>query len=312
MVSRTVETEHAGLRLDVWLGLQPEIGSRTKAQYLIERGQVFVDARIVKASHKLQVQQIVQFAVAPPLSETTEPGLIPLQVKLDVRYEDEHVLVLNKAAGVVVHPSCGHAQDTLVNMLLAHTDQLSMRFGEKRPGIVHRLDRDTSGLLVVAKSDLAHLHLSQQFKDKTVHRLYWTIVPHRAGPASGTVTTRLLRDPRNRKRFASTKNDQGKLAITHFRRITTSSKGADWLECRLETGRTHQIRVHMFESSRGILGDPIYVTRTKLHALAPRLALHACALGFEHPTTGQFMTFQAGWPDDLRPLIDLLGFKESS
>ncbi len=296
-----VPEQSAGERLDRWLGTLAIIASRSRASLLIDQGYVTLGGRKLKASFKVPAHAAIQIEIPP--GEPTD--LRPLDSPLDILHEDQDVIVVNKPAGLVVHPAAGHAQDTLVNILLHHTSDLSMGFGENRPGIVHRIDRDTSGILVVAKTDSAHRALAAQFQEKTVHRIYWTVVAGVPAKASGTIQTHLLRHPSDRKRFASTKTGKGKLAVTHFK-VRKKASDCSWVECKLETGRTHQIRVHMTELGHPILGDAIYGGKFK--KAAPRLALHACELGFEHPRTGEQMFFQLPWPEDLIEFAKTRGF----
>jgi 23S rRNA pseudouridine1911/1915/1917 synthase len=296
--------EQGGLRLDKWLAGLEFIPSRSRAAELIDRGLVTKGGKALKASYRLQSGDRIQVEIPPP-----EPSeLQPLDAPLDLLFEDEDLVVLNKPAGLVVHPAAGHAQDTLVNILLHHVGKLSMGFNEGRPGIVHRLDRDTSGVLVVAKNDMAHHHLAAQFKHKTAHRIYWAIthgVPQRSPQ---TVRSYLARHPTDRKKFASRQDEQGKLAITHFKTLKSLPSKMSWLECRLETGRTHQIRVHLSESGLPILGDRLYGRKDKYINSLNRVALHACELGFEHPRSHEKMLFRVGWPKELAELCDELGF----
>lgn len=299
-----IPDDQQGLRLDKWLATLEVIPSRSRAAYLIDRGLVRKDGKPMKASYRLQPGDRIQIEIPEP-----EPSeLQPLNAPLDLLFEDEDLIVLNKPAGLVVHPAAGHAQDTLVNILLHHArGKLSMAFGENRPGIVHRLDRDTSGVLVVAKNDHAHHFLAAQFKNKTAHRIYWALTHGIPKKTPQTVRSYLARHPSDRKRFASSPTQQGKLAITHFKVLKTVT-GMSWLECCLETGRTHQIRVHLTESGFPILGDPLYGRRDKYVNQLNRVALHACELGFEHPRSHEKMYFRVGWPKELAKLCDELGF----
>ena len=303
----TVAAEQAGQRLDRWLADLKLLPSRSRAAELIERGLVTLNGQPLKASHKVQAGSEICVEIPPP-----EPtGLQPLDAPLDLMFEDEDLVVVNKPSGLVVHPAAGHAQDTLVNILIHHVGRLSMGFGENRPGIVHRLDRDTSGILVAAKNDFAHRFLADQFRRKTAHRMYWALVHGAPARPENTVRSTLARHPTDRKRFASTQGN-GKLAVTHYRLRESRPSGVSWLECILETGRTHQIRVHLSEAGLPILGDPIYgrkqAPRAKALGDVPRLALHACELGFEHPRTRERMNFRAGWPPELAELAARLGF----
>jgi 23S rRNA pseudouridine1911/1915/1917 synthase len=297
----TVAPGDAGLRLDKWLSGLDFIPSRSRAAELIERGLVRLNDRPLKASFKVTAGARIQIDLPPP--ETTD--LMPLDRPLDILYEDDDLVVVNKPSGLVVHPAAGHAQDTLVNILLHHVGRLSMGFSEHRPGIVHRLDRDTSGILVAAKNDLAHHGLAAQFRAKTAHRIYWAIVHGAPSPASGTYKTYLARHPRDRKRFASAA--AGKLAVTHYKvlQIAPPQQRLSWIQCRLETGRTHQIRVHLSEAGHPIFGDPIYGRRKE----ALRLALHACELGFTHPRRGDNLFFKVGWPEELAAFVRKAGFR---
>lgn len=301
-----VTAEQSTIRLDKWLGELSFVSSRTRAAELIDRGLVTLNGKTLKASQKISAGATLRIEIpAAPASR-----LLPLDAPLDVLHEDQEVIVVNKPSGLVVHPAAGHAQDTLVNILLHHVDHLSMGFNERRPGIVHRLDRDTSGILVVAKTDFAHKFLAQQFRTKQAHRIYWALVNGKPKVSPGTVRSFLARHPTDRKRFASNANGIGKSAVTHYKTLQTLPSGLSWLQCQLETGRTHQIRVHLSESGLPILGDPIYGGRAVKKISAPRMALHACELAFEHPHTRETMHFKVGWPPELAQLARELGFKD--
>lgn len=285
-----------GLRLDKFLSTLDFIPSRSRAGELITLGLVRREGHPLKASVKVAVDWEIEIHLPPP----RPTALQPLDQPIDIVYEDDDLVVVDKPAGLVVHPAAGHAQDTLVNILLHHVGQLAMGFGEQRPGIVHRLDRDTSGILVVAKNDFAHRHLAQQFRLKTAHRIYWCLTHGWARPPKGVIDTQLGRHPRDRKRFASVA--AGKRAVTHFETIETAPNiKASWIRCRLETGRTHQIRVHLSEAGLPILGDVIYGRGTKLDTGVGRLALHARELGFNHPRDERPLFFSRDWP---APLAD--------
>lgn len=295
----------AGQRLDRFLATLSFIPSRSRAVDLIKKNLVTLNGKPLKASYKVQARDEVRIEIPPP-----EPGgLQPLNAPLDVLYEDDDLMVINKRSGLVVHPAAGHAQDTLVNVLLHHAGQLSMGFGENRPGIVHRLDRDTSGILVVAKNDRAHHRLAEQFRAKTAHRIYWAVVSGVPPTREKTLRSHLARHPTDRKRYASNPKGEGKIAVTHYKVLQTVASGLSWIQCKLETGRTHQIRVHLSEAGFPILGDVIYGARSRKRDF-PRLALHACELGFIHPVTQESMFFRAGWPDDLRLSVRALGFSD--
>ena len=315
-----VQIEDDGLRLDKFLTSIEEISSRHYAQILIDQNRVTLDGRTYKASKPVKAGQSVVIDM-PPLVPTE---LVPYDFPLDIVFEDSDLLVINKPSGLVVHPAAGHQQDTLVNALLHHTTELSMKH-EQRPGIVHRIDKETSGLLVVAKNDYAHEHLSQQFKDKTTHRVYWAVVNGNVDLMQGTRRSYLARHPHDRKRHASVRNlnkiitqqeedfAYGKWAVTHFKRLETSHD-MSYLQLQLETGRTHQIRVHMSEMGHALVGDVTYgfpVKKAK-DLLTTRFYLHAAELGFIHPRTEKEMLFKTGWPAVDAEFIKNLGFKNGT
>lgn len=306
-----------GLRLDKALSLLPEIKSRSRAESLISAENVLVNGKVAKSS--LVLKESDQIQISFPSAEPT--SLQPLDLKLDVLFEDSDVIVVNKPPGLVVHPAAGHQHDTLVNALIAHTDDLAMKFGEERPGIVHRLDRETSGILVVAKNDAAQENLSQQFKARKVHRLYHALCLGIPPKPQATIQSFIARHPTDRKKFASvlgsdrkiirTKDSPpgvGKWAVTHYQVLKTHPAGLSYLQLKLETGRTHQIRVHLSELGTPILADPTYGSDRKLKSIhgslnqdllrtATRCALHAGELGFQHPISNQNLFFKVDWPD---------------
>lgn len=306
-----VAEEHHQWRLDRFLAEQDFISSRSRASWLISNGLVTRSKAALKPSSKVFLGDKLE--VQLPLTSSTQ--LEPFNFPLDILYEDDDCAVINKPAGLVVHPAAGHAQDTLVNALLHQVKNLSMGFHEQRPGIVHRLDKDTSGILVIAKNDLAHENLAKQFKEKSVHRVYWALVYGIPQPPAGICKTFLGRHPTQRKKFSS--QSKGKWAVTHYSTIR-SNKGISWLKCQLETGRTHQIRVHLSEKHHPILSDPIYGSdrfnkslSLELRNLAQklnRIGLHACELGFKHPTTNKEMRFSVDWPEDLKEVVQVLDF----
>lgn len=311
-----------GMRLDKALSSHQNIESRSKATSLIDRGFVKLNENQVKPAHKTVLGEI--FSVTLPIEE---PSLLsPYDFKLDIIYEDEFLLLVNKPSGLVVHPSFGHNDDTLVNALLHHTNQLANGFVASRPGIVHRIDKDTSGLLVVAKTDRVLSSLAKQFKMKSVHRIYKAVTYGPYREPHGTITSYLKRHPVDRKKFASEKYGPhsvptGKLAITHYSVIKQHVSGLCLVQLKLETGRTHQIRVHLSELGHPIVSDPVYCTPQRVKSIKslktrelvsnnPHLALHAAELGFTHPGTEKNMLFKVEWPDDIRPLLLSLGFNE--
>lgn len=322
-ISRAVTTEEAGQRLDKVIGPWPEIGSRSKAALLIEEARVTIAGKPVRSSYAPRAGEVIEITLPAPAKGILEPYDFPLEIL----YEDADVLVVNKPAGLVVHPSAGHAADTLVNALLAHTKDLSMGFNEERPGIVHRIDKETSGLLVVAKNNTAHEHLTKQFQARTVHRIYHALVLGHVG-SEGTVRSFLARHPTDRKRYASLRDakkqiirdesmreelNTGKWAVTHYQ-LLGRAHGMSLVSVKLETGRTHQIRVHMTEQGFPLAGDTMYGADRRLTTLPskkiaaeiraiPRFFLHARELGFEHPRTGEKLFFNVDWPaEDLQRL----------
>lgn len=309
----------AGLRIDKWLTQIEEISSRSFAQDLISKNLVLVDNVVVKASALLKLNQTIEihFPDAKPV------GLIPYDHKLDILFEDNDLLIINKPSGLVVHPAAGHEQDTLVNALVHYTQQLSMK-NELRPGIVHRLDKETSGLLVVAKNDFTHEKLADQFKNKTSHRIYYAIAEKEIKLPFGVIQSFLARHPVDRKRHSSVRVNKkivskfdadfldGKWAVTHFKKLAVSHADKNlfltYTKLKLETGRTHQIRVHLSENGNPLLGDVTYgasqVAVKKFHL--QRFYLHAAELGFVHPRTEEKMLFKVGWPaQDVLKLIEL-------
>ncbi len=315
-----VNSENAGLRLDKFLaGQMPEI-SRARIQSLLEQGHVSCGIQPVSsASAKTKAGQ--EFTVIIPDAEPSH--MLPQAMDLDIIYEDEHLLVINKPAGLTVHPAPGNRDKTLVNALLAHCgESLSGIGGVARPGIVHRIDKDTSGLLVAAKNDTAHNHLSAQLAGHTLGRTYAAIVWGTPKSASGTITGNIGRSPTNRQKMAVVKSG-GKHAVTHYKTIENFDI-ATLVECNLETGRTHQIRVHFTHIGCPLLGDPTYgattasrlnqniykhiprQTRTALLAFN-RQALHARELRLIHPATNKEMKFTCPLPGDMLELLATLG-----
>lgn len=283
--------------------------SRERVKALIAEGAVTVGKTVLtNASAKMQAGAHFVIAVPPAAEAEAQPQDIPL----DIAFEDDHLIVINKPAGMVVHPAAGNPDGTLVNALLHHCKgQLSGIGGVARPGIVHRIDKDTSGLLVAAKTTAAHEGLAQQFAEHSIHRRYLAICNGHPSPASGTIDARIGRSDQNRKKMAVLKPDvqRGKHAVTHFETVKTF-KYCSMLECRLETGRTHQVRVHCSSIGHALLGDPLYGrTTSQLRPILQRLgfarqALHAAALGFVHPVTGKYVEFHADLPPDMQELID--------
>lgn len=294
--------EVEGLRLDLFLtGVTPEF-SRSVLQKLCSQGFVLVDGREqYKPSLRLQEGQIIELTVPPPPPPNAEPEEIPL----DIIYEDSDLLVLNKARGMVVHPAAGHQQGTLVNALLAHCHVLPTAEEKSRPGIVHRLDKDTTGLLMVAKSNLAFRSLAEQLKEREVKREYRAVV-HGAPPAvQGAVNAPLGRNPRDRKKFAVVERGKGRHAITHYFVLSknrTAPFPFSYISLQLETGRTHQIRVHMAYLGCPVVGDPLYGPQRSPYKVKGQL-LHARKLGFIHPRHKEYLEFIVEPGDEFLPFI---------
>lgn len=312
----TIALEQADQRIDKVLASLTEIATRSQALKLLQQGLIRIAGRVVKPSYQTRAGDVI--AVQIPISPTAE--LVEYDFPLTIPYEDDQLIIVDKPAGLVVHPAYGHAQDTLVNALLHHTKYLSLGFNELRPGLVHRIDKDTSGLLVIAKNETAQRHLALQFQRKTTHRLYRAIVFGKFSEREGRIETFLQRHPDDRKRVASMRpapgqEPVGKRAVTHYRVTQEHPTGLSLVELRLETGRTHQIRVHMSEMQHPIVGDTVYGARGRISSLRsvalraaveamPRFALHAMELGFVHPTSGTTMLFRAPWPRDLLFLVE--------
>ena len=300
----------AGKRLDRFLAERlPEL-SRARLQALIEGGAVAVDGRGAKASARLRAGQSVSVTVPEPEAARPAPEDIPLAVV----HEDPHLLVIDKPAGLVVHPGAGRASGTLVNALLHHVRDLSGVGGVLRPGIVHRLDRGTSGLMVVAKDDATHRALARQFADRTVEKEYLAVVLGVPARAEGTIEMDIGRDPVHRKKM-SVRARRGRSARTSYRVLETLD-GAALLRLRIHTGRTHQIRVHLAGIRHPVAGDATYgggrtpssrraAARQALQALS-RPALHAARLAFDHPATGERLSFESALPADLSALVEAL------
>ena len=290
----------AGERLDAFLARCAENLSRSAAQKLIEEGHVLRNGRPGKKNDKLNIGDSVEYTIPEPRAVDIAPKEIPL----DIVYEDEDVLVINKPKGLVVHPAAGHLDDTLVNGLLyAMGDELSGINGELRPGIVHRIDKDTSGLLAVAKNDLAHAVLASQLKDHTMARTYEAIVCGSFREDSGTVDAPIGRHPTDRKRMCVTQRNS-KDAVTHWE-VVKRYRGYTHIRCRLETGRTHQIRVHMAYIGHPILGDTVYGHK-KPELGQDSQCLHAGALCFRHPRDGRPVMVFAPLPEYFRQVLEKL------
>jgi 23S rRNA pseudouridine1911/1915/1917 synthase len=313
------ERGQASQRLDQFLALcSPEL-SRSQIKRLIESDQVLCNGETVKAGSKLKGGEVVTVTIPEPEPIEALPEAIPLTIL----YEDSDLIVIDKPAGMVVHPAPGHSNGTLVNALLHHCQDLSGIGGQIRPGIVHRLDRDTSGVMVATKNDATHQELAHQFKLHTIHRRYVALVFGQFDQENGTINKPIGRHPLHRKKMSGTTR-HGRDAVTHWHVLQRfDSDRLTLVELRLETGRTHQIRVHLSEASHPVVGDPVYGTSrrcnqlpdTALRAMVQKLSrqfLHARLLGFKHPATGKEMTFEAAPPTDLQTIIDYLQHKHEN
>ena len=297
-------------RLDMVVGAMEGL-TRSMAQRLIEAGMVTVEGTVQKSSLKLRGGEKVSVTVPPPVPAEPVAEAIPLEIL----YEDCDIVVVNKPAGMVVHPGAGNAHGTLVNALLGHCLDLSGIGGELRPGIVHRIDKDTSGVLVAAKNDHAHRSLSDQFREHTIKRVYLALVFGSPRQDKGKIETAIGRHPVDRKRMSGTAR-RGKKAVTHWYAINRF-QGVTLMRIRLETGRTHQIRVHFSEAGHPLAGDKVYGGSSRLESIKDmrlrklikelgRQALHAKTLGFIHPTSGEYLEFDTELPEDLARIIDYL------
>ncbi|WP_153462514.1 RluA family pseudouridine synthase [Sediminibacillus terrae] len=292
--SHMVQANQTGMRIDKLLAEVNEGASRSQVQEWIKDGLVYVDGSLVKSNHKCLEGEKISWEVPEPEEMEIKAEDIPLPIV----YEDSSLLVVNKPKGMVVHPSPGHYNGTMVNALLYHCHDLSGINGVIRPGIVHRIDKDTTGLLVVAKNDQAHLSLAEQLKDKTMSRKYQAIVHGDIQHEYGTIDAPLGRDPKDRQKQAVVRD--GRSAVTHFQVIDRFGSYTH-VECVLETGRTHQIRVHMKYIGHPLAGDPKYGPKKTLDVEGQ--ALHAGLLGFTHPQTGERMEFEAPLPDELQTIL---------
>lgn len=305
----TIPAEMAGWRLDRALAALLPTYSRERLKALISSGQVESGGLLARdPSAKAKEGTSFSVAVPPPTPAHNEAQDIPIEIM----FEDDHLLVVNKPAGMVVHPAAGNYDGTMVNALLHHCNgRLSGIGGVARPGIVHRIDKDTSGLLVVAKTDPAHEGLAAQFAKHSIERRYAAIVAGMPKSGSGTVDANLARSSTDRKKIAIVSVGRGKRAVTHWRLLETLKQAA-LMECQLETGRTHQVRVHMASIGHPLLGDPVYGrSRAEHRDVLRRLeferqALHAARLGFVHPVTGGALTFDSPIPSDMQRLLSCL------
>jgi 23S rRNA pseudouridine1911/1915/1917 synthase len=287
-----------GERLDAWLARMQSGHSRARWQTLIKEGRVTVNGNTAKPNHKLSAADRIHWDFPAPIDVELQAEKIPLHIL----YEDHHIIVIDKSAGLVVHPAAGNESGTLVNALLHHCTDLTGIGGEKRPGIVHRLDKETSGVIVIAKTEAAMNDLTQQFKDRVVEKEYEAIVRGIPIPSHGTIRTTIGRHPIRRKKMAVNVRN-GRRAISHYK-VTGAFKDAAHMRIKIETGRTHQIRVHMAYLHHPIIGDRVYGRTFRIKA--PRQMLHASHLSIAHPDTGERLTFKAPLPDDMQEILDRL------
>jgi len=310
----TVSPDQEKERLDLFLANRLPAVTRARIKRLIDEGAVTVDGIARKAGHLVRPGEVITVSFPPVQSESVAPEAIPL----DIVYEDEHLLVVNKEAGMVVHPAYANLSGTLVNALLAHCRSLSSVGGEARPGLVHRLDKETSGLLVVAKDDLTHVGLARQLAERKMEREYRAIVWGHLRQKQGTVQAALLRNPKDRLRMMI--HPEGKMAVTHYR-VLEELPLTSYLQLNLETGRTHQIRVHMASLGNPVFADATYGGRSgqlaglnhektqlglQLLKRYTRQMLHARTLAFVHPVTGELQRFESAIPADMQALLDEL------
>ena len=305
-------------RLDQFLAESlPEL-SRSQIKKLVDEGLILCDGETIKAGSKLRGGETIQVEIPPPEPIEAEPEEIPL----DILYEDSALIVINKPAGMVVHPAPGHTSGTLVNALLHHCHDLSGIGGNLRPGIVHRLDKDTSGVMVVSKDDAAHQGLAEQFKEHSIARKYVAFVFGQVQNVTGTVDKAIGRHPQDRKKMSGASRS-GRRAVTHWEVLQRFDRDRlTLLELTLETGRTHQIRVHLSEQNLPVVGDPVYGGFKKSNAMGDaalrsmvqglkRQALHARLLGFRHPVQNEWMEFESPLPEDMAEILDYLEKKYS-
>lgn len=303
-----VTAEYEEERIDKYISMLIDSLSRSFIQKLLRDGQVLVNGKAVKQNFRLTEGDEVSFS----LPEAVEPDILPEDIPLDILYEDDDVLVVNKPKGMVVHPAAGHYSHTLVNALMYHCrDSLSGINGVMRPGIVHRIDRDTTGSLLVCKNDAAHLSIAAQLKEHSIVRRYRAVVYGVIDQEEGVINLPVGRDPYDRKRMAAGVRN-GKEALTHYRVLQRfHGYGYTYIECRLETGRTHQIRVHMEAIGHPLLGDEVYRRNMPGNGKAPcqlqGQCLHAMILGFHHPKTGEYIETTAPLPDYFSHLLHILG-----
>lgn len=297
VINFIVDAEYQDERIDKYLSLMMPDQSRSYLQKLIRQEAVFVDLKPVKSNYKVSDGQVVEMHLPEPVCLDIQPENIPL----DIVYEDNDVLLINKPKDMVVHPSAGHEQHTIVNAVLYHCEgHLSSLNGVLRPGIVHRIDKDTTGVIVICKNDRAHRSLAEQLKEHTITRKYHAIVFNNMPQDEGTIDAPIGRSPNDRKKMAINRTN-GRNAVTHYKVLQRFGKYT-YIECQLETGRTHQIRVHMASIGHPLLGDQVYGPTKQPYKLQGQ-TLHAKVLGFVHPTTGNYVEFDTPLPEYFQELL---------
>lgn len=302
MTRSIVVSERDGVRIDRYLSEHCEDLSRSYLQKLLKNGDILVNGNVIKSNYKVSMGEEIRLEVP----DAVEPEVLPEEMDLDILYEDTDLIMINKPKGMVVHPAAGHSSGTLVNGLLAHCGDLSGINGILRPGIVHRIDRDTTGVLIACKNDLAHRDIADQLKIHSITRVYYAIV-HGVLREDGTVNAPIGRHPIDRKKM-SINEKNGKPAVTHYHVIRYSQQFT-YVECRLETGRTHQIRVHMASIGHPLLGDMVYGPAKCPVVGLQGQTLHAGVLGIRHPRTGEYLEVKAPLPEYFEELLRKLSLK---
>lgn len=298
-LSFNINSEEEGQRIDKYLSTMIEGKSRSFVQGLIDEKKVKANNKVIKSNYKLKKGDFIEVEVPEPV----ELNVSAEEMNLDIVYEDEDVLVVNKEKGIVVHPAPGNYTGTLVNGILHHCSDLSGINGVIRPGIVHRIDKDTSGILVIAKNDEAHNDLAAQFKEHSIKREYYALVEGKFSKVEDTVDKPISRDKKERIKMAI--NSDGKRAVTHYEVLEQYDKGVSLVKCTLETGRTHQIRVHMASIGHPLVGDLVYGYKRQKFNIEGQ-ALHAKTLGFIHPRTKEYMEFTSELPNYFKELLEKL------
>ncbi len=298
-LSFNINSEEEGQRIDKYLSIMIEGKSRSFIQGLIDEKRIKANSKVIKSNYKLKKGDFIEVEVPEPV----ELNVSAEEMNLDIVYEDEDVLVVNKEKGIVVHPAPGNYTGTLVNGILHHCNDLSGINGVIRPGIVHRIDKDTSGILVIVKNDEAHNDLAAQFKEHSIKREYYALVEGKFSNEKGTVDKPISRDKKERIKMAI--NSDGKRAVTHYEVLEQYDKGVSLVKCTLETGRTHQIRVHMASIGHPLVGDLVYGYKRQKFNIEGQ-TLHAKTLGFIHPRTKEYMEFTSELPNYFKELLEKL------